>query len=261
MKKTVYSILIYCLIIGLCLIIMDELAKDRDGFNVPSRFSTVIVDLSDQTRKDELLFASELRVPSRVEFIMQSDAKGEKNVKLLSEAEIMGTSSREINFIVGRFTGSSSIFSSFVMDKGKYAVYLTSEKMDGKIAVGYQETALERSEFERLYKIHKGDLNNPPKGYIEIFSTTLAGQSCQEEIIYTLSLDKPKYIGLSVYTSAEQGRVTVDFIGGSSNFMGLVNSQYTRICDQLETTLPPGEYQFKLTCENADGQLYIFLKQ
>lgn len=261
MKKTVYAILISSLIIGFCLIIMDELAKGKDGFNVPARFEKVIVDLSEQSGTNELLFTRELNVPSSVEFFIQSDSANEKSVKVVSESGILGMNGKEINFIVWKYTGNSSISGTYIMQPGKYSVYLTSGKANGKVAIGYRETEKELSEFERLYKIHKGDLNNPPKGYVEIFSTNLSGRSCKEEVIHTLSMDKTKNIGLSVYISSEEGTVCVDLIGKSSNFIGLVYSPHRRICDQLETTLSPGEYQLKLTCENADGQLYVFMKQ
>jgi len=259
MKKTVYSILICSLVVGFGLIIMDGL--DKDEFNIPSRFEKVIVDLSDQFGSDVLLFTKDLHVPSNVEFFIQSDNISEKNVKIVSESEILGFSSKEVNYTVGRYIGNSCIASTFTMDKGKYSVYLTSEKTKGKLVIGHQETAKESSEFERLYKIHNGELNNPPEGYAEIYSSNLTEKSCKDEVIYTLSLNTTKRIGLSVYTSSKQGTVSVDFIGKSSNFIGLINTQFNRICDQLETTLSPGEYQLKLTCENADGQLYIFLKQ
>lgn len=261
MKKTVYAILIFSLIIGLPLIILDIIDKNKDEFIIPPRFRKVVVDLSDRARTNELLFENELEVPSRVEFFIQSDATGEKNVKVISDSEILGLKSREINFKIGNFTGNASILATFIIDAGKYSVYLTSEKTNGKIAIGYQETSKEVSEFERLLKIHNGDLNNPPNGYEEIFSTDLTGRSCKDEIIYTLSLNKTKNIGLSIYTSSQQGNVSVDFIGKSTSYIGLGHPAHNRICDQLETTLPVGEYQFKLTCENADGQLYIFLKQ
>lgn len=261
MKRTVYTILIASLVVGFYLIVMDELSKNKDGFNIPSRFKKVIVDLSDRTRTNELLFTSELDEPSSVEFFIQSDDPSEKTVRVISESEILGNNSREINFIVRRFTGSSSTSGTFIMQKGKYSVYLTSEQTDGKIAIGYQDTTKEPSEFERLYKIHMGDLNNPPEGYLEVFSTDLSGRSYKEDVIYTLSLDTAKTIGLSVYISSQQGTVTVDFVGKSSNYIGLVHPAHNRICDQLVTSLPQGEYQLRLTCEDADGELYVFLKQ
>lgn len=259
MKKTIYSILIFSLVIGFVLIIMDGL--NEDDFKVPSRFEKVVVDLNDQFGTDVLLFTKELNVPSTVEIFLQSDDESEKNIKIVSESEILGFSSREVNYKVGKYTGNARISGTFTMGKGKYSVYLTSEKTEGKLVIGHQETVEEPSEFERLHKIHNGELNNPPEGYAEIFSTDLTEKNFKDEVIYTLSLDTPRNIGLSVYTSAKQGIVSVDFIGKSSNFIGLANSQFNRICDQLETTLTSGEYQFKLTCENADGQLYIFLKQ
>ncbi|HHY82414.1 MAG TPA: hypothetical protein GX505_07010 [Clostridiales bacterium] len=140
------------------------------------------------------------------------------------------------------------------MVKGKYSVYLTSEKTNGTLVIGHQETDKEPNEFERLYKIHNGELDNPPDGYVEIFSENLAGKSYKDEVVYTLSLDTTKNIGLSVYTSSKQGTCSVDFIGKSSNFIGFINSQGNRICDQLESALNPGEYQIKLTCEDADDR-------
>lgn len=261
MKKSVYFILIICLIIGVPMIVLDVMALPKDVFYVPSRFEKVVIDLSDKARTDELLFTNELEMPSTVEFFMQSDVEGEKIVKVVSESEILGFNSREVSWRVGRLTGNASTSATFTMGAGKYSVYLTSEKAGGKLAIGYQETAKEKSEFERLYEIHKGNLNNPPQGYVEIFSTDLTGQIFQNEVIYTLSVDKTKNVGLSVYTSSKQGNVSVDIIGASSSYFGLVHPEHNRICDQLETTLPAGEYQFKLTCENAEGELYIFLKQ
>ena len=197
MKKTVYAILIFSLIIGLPLMILDVLAKNNDEFSIPSRFEKVVVDLGDKARTKELLFTNELEVPSSVEFKIQSNTASEKNMTIISEMDILGLGTREINFKVGNLIGASSISSTFIMDKGKYSVYLTSEKTDGKIAIGYQEAAKEAPEFERLSKIHKGDLDNPPKGYQEIFSTDLTGRSSNDEVIYTLSLDKTMDIGLS----------------------------------------------------------------
>jgi len=259
MKKTIYSILIISLVVGFVLIIMDGL--NRDDFKVPSRFEKVIVDLNEQFGTDVLLFTKELNVPSTVEFFIQSDDESPKNVKIVSESEILGLYAREVDFTVGKLTGDARIAGTFTMDKGRYSVYVTSDKAVGKLVVGLQETAKEPSDFERLYKIHNGELNNPPEGYVEVFSTHLTEKSWKDEVIYSLSLDATRNIGLSVYTSAKQGSVSVDFIGQSSNFMGLIHPQLNRICDQLETTLSPGEYQIKLTCENADGQLYVFLKQ
>lgn len=261
MKKTVYAILIFVLIIGLPLMVFDAIGKNRDEFNIPLRFNKMIIDLSNTARKDELLFESELEIPSSIEFFIQSDAEGEKNVKVISDSEILGLKEKEISFNVGKYTGNASTSATFVMDAGKYSVYLTNEKTNGRIAIGYQETPKETSEFERLFKIHKGDLNNPPVGYEEIYSTDLAELNYKDEIIYTLSLDKSKDIGLSIYTSSKEGDVSIDLIGESTNFFGLVHSAHNNILDQLETTLSPGEYQLKLTCENADGKLYVFLKQ
>ena len=198
-NETVYAILITSLIIGFCLIIMDELAKNKDEFNIPSRFDKVIVDLSEQARTNELLFTRELDVPSSVEFFIQSDDISEKSVKVISESEILGLNSREINFTVRRFTGNSSTSGTFTMQPGRYSVYLTSEKADGKIAIGYRETEKEQSEFERLYKIHKGDLNNPPNGYVEIFSTNLAGQSCEDGLFIHFLLTQLRVLAYQLY--------------------------------------------------------------
>lgn len=258
-KKTVYFILIFSLVIGFGLIIMD--AMSGDGFNVPTRFEKVTVDLNAQFGTDVLIFSKKLDVPSTVEFFIQSDDAGMKNIRIVSESEILGLSSKEINHMVGRITGNACMASTLTLDKGGYSIYLTSEKASGKLVIGHQETEKEPSEFERLYKIHNGEANNPPEGYVEIYSTDLAGKSCKDEVIYTLTLDAAKNIGLSVYTSSRQGTVSVDFIGKNSSYYGMVHPELNRICDQMEVSLSPGEYQLKLTCENADGQLYVFMKQ
>jgi hypothetical protein len=240
---------------------MEQVTMEKDKIRIPSRFEKMIVDLSDRTRTDELLFTRELEAPSSVGFFIQSDSENEKQIKVISDFEILGRKGNEIILSLGKITGNSSTGGTNIMQAGKYSVYLTSKKSEGKIGIGYQETAQEPSEFERLYKIHKGDLNNPPEEYVEIYSTNLSGLNYKDEVVYTLSVETMKNIGLSVYTFSEQGSVSVDFIGESQCFIGLGNPEHNRICDQLETTLSPGEYQLKLNCENSDGQIYIFLKQ
>lgn len=258
-KKTVYFILVFSLVIGFGLIIMD--AMSGDVFRVPTRFEKVTVDLDEQYGTDVLIFSKKLDVPSTVEFFIQSDDAGMKNISIVSESEILGLSGKRINFMVGRITGNECIASTLTLDKGGYSIYLTGEKASGRLVIGHQETEKEPSEFERLCKIHNGEINNPPEGYTEIYSADLAGKSCKDEVIYTLSLSTAKNIGLSVYTSSRHGTVSVDFIGKYSGNYGLVHPQLNRICDQMEVSLSPGEYQLKLTCENADGQLYVFMKQ
>lgn len=260
MKKTISFILIFSLVVGLGLIIMDALSGN-DGFDVPTWYETVTVDLDKQFGTDVLIFSEKLDVPSTVDFFIQSDDASIKNIRIVSESEILGLSGKEINFMVGRVTGNSCIARTLTLDKGGYSVYLTSSKANGKLVIGHQEREKAPSEFERLYKIHNGEINNPPEGYAEIYSTDLAGKNCKSEVIYTLSLDTAKNIGLSVYTSSRQGTVSVDFIGKSSSYYGLIHPELNRICDQMEVSLSPGEYQLKLTCENADGQLYVFMKQ
>lgn len=258
-KKTVYFILIFSLVAGFGLIIMDALSGD--GFDVPARFETVTVDLDKQFGTDVLVFSEKLDVPSTVELFIQSNDASIKNVRIVSESDILGFSGKELNFTVGRIIGNACVARTLTLDKGGYSVYITSKKASGKLVIGHQEKEMEPSEFERLYKINNGEINNPPEGYTEIYSTDLAGKKCKDEVIYTLTLHTAENVGLSVYTSSRQGTVSVDFIGKSSSYYGLIHPELNRICDQMEVSLSPGEYQLKLTCENADGQLYVFMKQ
>lgn len=89
---------------------------------------------------------------------------------------------------------------------------------------------------------------------------TLPGLEVQNQVIYSLSVKNSETIGISVYTSAKQGMVSVDMAGGTSNWTSLVSTEH-RICDQMEVSPPAGEYQIKLTCADADGQLYVFVKR
>lgn len=261
MKKTVYAILIFCLVIGVCLTVLDFMSAGKDGISVPSDLSKVVVELNEKARTDELLFTRELDVPSIVDLYIQSDDNSVKYIKLVSESDILGMSGREVSYMVRSAEGTSYISSSFVILPGRYSVYLTSEQTDGRIAVGYRETAMDTSEFERLYKIHRGDLYNPPEGYTEIYSVDLAGKSCKDEVVYTISANGTEGIGLSVYTYLEKGTAWVDLIGEAQSYMGLGHPDFNRICDKLEIALQRGEYEIRLNCEDAEGRVYIFLKR
>ena len=260
MKKTVYSILIITLFIGLGLIITEQLTKDRNVFKVPSGYHKEIIDLSDHTRSDELLFSRELESPSTVEIFIQSDNDSDKIIKIISDSAILGRKSNEDVLPVKKYTDNQYVSSTYLFNKGEYSVYLTSECADGKLVIGYRETPKELTEYERLSKIDKGELNNPPEGYSLVYSADLSGVSYNDELVHTLSLNESKKIGISIYTSSMQGNLSVNLIGESFGYYGLVSPEQ-RICDQLDMVLSPGEYQFKVDCEDTDGQVYIFIKQ
>lgn len=265
MRKTVYVILASCLLLGLVLMVLDGLTQSvspgMGDFNVPKGFESFLVDLNEKTRTDELLFTGELEWPSYLDLFFQSDAAGIKHVTVVSESDILGAIDRRMSFAVGTFTGKASSSPSLLMDAGKYSVYLTSEQTEGKIVIARRSTAVDVSEFERLSKIHKGDLDNPPEGYERIYSADLSEKACREETIYTLSLDRAESIGLSIYTSARQGIVSVDFVGENMYYYNLVNPVSNRICDRLELILPAGDYKLNLTCEDARGELVVFVRR
>jgi len=259
-KKVVFTILIVSLAIGLPFMVLDFLYKGAKEFRVPEELEKLVVDLGTGERDGELLLERYLPVPSTVELFFQSNTEGPKHLRLKSEGEMLGRTTPEVGFVVGRYTGTQSASASLVLAPGRYALYLTSGKEEGQLIVGYREIPIDQAEFARLSKIHGGDLNNPPSGYKDVYSAHLAGLDAHDEAIYTISTEKALDLGLSIYTSAQQGTVSVDFVGSTFRFLGLVSTEH-RMCDQLELTLPRGEYQVKLSCQEADGQLYVFLKE
>lgn len=259
MKKTVFLIIILSLAVGLPLMVLDVLQGGTSQFKVPERFEQVIVDLGTGAKNNELILERNLAVPSTVELFLQSDAEGLKQIKLVSEGEILGQDGREVEFLLERIVGNASSSATLLLEPGSYRVYLTSDQLKGKMVLGYQETPKEEREFQRLSQIHQGRLNNPPPGYREIYSTELTGLEVADELIYTLSVTEQQDVGLSIYTSASEGTLQVDLVHNQGGWFSLVSPD-RRICDQLETTLRPGEYQFRLTAHNADGELIIYLK-
>lgn len=259
MKKTIQIVLVVTLLVGLGLIIMEQLYGNKDDFKIPAGYKKEIVDLSDHVRSDELLFTIELDSPSELSFFIQSDADNEKVIKVTGDSKIIGMNSNELIFNVRAYSGNEATSSRNIVNKGKYSVYITSEQTDGRLAIGYKATPIDLSEYERLSRIDMGDLDNPPEGYTQIYSTELSGLNYEGEVVHNLSLTTKMKVGISVYTSSMQGNVSVDFVGNSNSYYGLVYPQ-NKICDQLELDLSPGDYYFKVNCEDADGQLYIFIK-
>lgn len=239
--------------------VMDSMQSRQDRFRIPNRFNQLVVDLNTGRRTDELILERTLQSPALVKMIFQSDSETLKHLRIVSESEIIGRDAREDEIELNRLIGPTSTSASLLLGRGKYALYLTSEKAPGKLVVGYQETPYEPEEFARLERIHRGELTNPPDGYQEVYSTSLSGLSLNEDTVYTLTLDSTQSIGVSIYTSAREGYMSVDFIGDRVGWWGLVGTEH-RILDQLEITLTRGEYHFRLTCDNADGEVYIYVK-
>jgi len=260
MKKLVPGILLICLIIGIPLMILDALSTNSQ-FTIPKGYKKIEVNLNKQSRDNEMVYSGSLKVPKKVEFYIQSDSPEEKYLTISSEKKFIGMSGNETSFEVGEFTKNSYSSPTFLFGTGKYNIFISNEKAKGKLIIGYKEIPIKESDFERLSKIDNGNLNNPPVGYKKIYSTDLSEKYMSNETIYKINLDRTKLVGLSIYTNSKSGNVKVDFIGKNSNYTGLIYSGNNSICDQFEQTFSKGEYDIKLTSENADGQLYVFMKK
>lgn len=260
MKNIIFGILIICLLIGIPLIIMDQLSTEKGIFNIPSGYEKIEIDLN-EARTNEIVFSKAIENPELVEFCIQSDSEVENTLKIASDSRILGKGTSEISLSIGEVIKNSAISSSLLLKGGKYTITLSNKKLKGKIMIGYREKVMKASEFERLEKIDQGDLDNPPEGYKKVYCTELPGLSYNDNTIYTLTLDRTKKVGLCIYMNSKQGNVSVDFEGENSNYMGLVYTKYNSICDQMEQTLGRGTYDVKLNCKNADGQLYVFIKE
>jgi hypothetical protein len=261
MRKLLTAILIICLLIGIPLMIIDRIDTGNGTFKIPSGYKKIKIDLQEKVRKNELIYEKELKVPTRVNIMVQCDSDSKSFLHVSSEKKILGNSKKEEDYQINKLTGNSSMSMTYILQPGKYSITITNPKVEGTVMLGYNEKAVETSEYERLSKIDSGDLNNPPEGYEKVYSADLSGLNCKQEGVYTLTLDRTQKIGISVYTNTTKGNVSVDFIGDSSNFTGLVYPGISNICDQLITTQTKGTYVFKLNCEDADGQVVIYMKK
>jgi len=261
MKKFIVGILVICLIIGMPLIAMDALAGKNGKFNIPMGYKKLSIDLSEKSRNNETVFTKELKEPTKLNLRIQGDTKAECNVTVTCDTKIIGTNMNEETYTVRNMTGNSYISHELFVGAGKYTIKVTNQKTEGQIVIGYREKTIETSEYERLKKIDSGHLDNPPESYEKIYSADLSGKNISGETIYTLKLDHAQKVGISVYTSATKGNVSVDFIGQNSSYIGLVYPNIRNICDQLENTYQRGIYDISVTSTDADGELYIFLKK
>ncbi len=261
MKKLIIIVLAACLLIGIPFIIMDRIAENNGDFNIPSWYETVRIKLEEKARNSEVVYTKELTNATVVSFMIQSNSQTDSTIRISSDKKLIGSNTHEETFMISNMTGKSYLSPKMILQPGTYTITVTSKKTEGVVMIGYQETELNSSEYERLLKIDQGDLNNPPEGYELAYSTKLSGLDCTQETVYSLSLDRSKNIGIAVYTNATTGKATVDFQGTYSNFIGLVTPKVHTICEQMESTFQRGDYEIQLTSKNADGEIYIFIKK
>jgi len=252
--------------IGLPLMILDQITGTgsiwiNDKFTIPAGYTKIEIDLDEKSRNTEMIFESTLDIPKGIDLYIQSNSEEEKIIKISSEHNIIGKSDKECILTVNKVTNNMANNFNQIFGPGKISITLTNQKAKGKLIIGYRERSIDISDYERLSKIDNGDLNNPPKGYDMACNIDLDGLNCKDEVIYTLTVDKSQKIGLSFYTNSKEGTVSVDFCADGNNYYGLVYSGLNNICDQLELTLDKGEYEVRLNSENADGQLYVFIKK
>ncbi len=264
MKKVVFGLLVICLMAGIPLMIMDSNMGSNGvngKFTIPAGYTKIEIDLDEKSRNSEVIFTSTLDIPKGFDLYVQSDSEEEKIIEVTSEHKFIGKADNKHILNVNKVTDNMANTFNQIFGPGEISISLTNQKAKGKIVIGYRERAIDISEYERLSKIDSGDLNNPPKGYDKAYRIDLSGLKYKDETIYSITLDKAQNVGFSFYTDSREGNVSVDLIGENSSFYGLISSGHNNICDQLELMFEKGEYKVRLNCENADGQLYVFIKK
>lgn len=261
MKKIIIGILGLCLLVGIPFMIMDLLAEDNGAFNIPSGYKKIEVNLNEKARKHELVYTKELKNAAEISFMIQCDTDIQSIISIESDKKLIGSSTDKEVFDIRKITGSSYLSPKMLLQPGKYSIRITNVQTDGEIVIGYKEKELKEAEYKRLLKIDNGELNNPPKGYELVYSSDLSDLDYDNKEVYTLTLERARKTGISVYTNASTGIVSVDFMGENSNFTGLVTPKLHYICDQMENIFQKGTYKIHLTSENAKGQIYIFIKK
>lgn len=261
MKKPAIAALAVGLLILIPLMFIGFLASNQNSFKIPHRFEKIKIDMNEKVRTEEVVYKKMLKAATRVDIMVQCDVDSNSSISIISDKKIIGSNVNKLNYQINKLTGNSSMSMSLILQPGNYSISISNNKTKGSIMIGYEEKKMSTSEYERLKRIDSGELDNPPKGYENIYSADLTGLNTKQKSVYTLTLDRMQKIGISVYTNATKGDMTVDFIGNYNNNTGLVFANTNHICDQLITTLPKGTYEFKLTSDDADGQVSIFIKK
>lgn len=261
MKKTVFTILIICLVAGIPLMVLDMNPATGGGLKTLPGHSKIVIGTNDKSRENEEVFSTVLKAPTFVDLYIQSDSKETVTLAISSDQRIIGKRDNKYVLYINKVPGNSGYSLNQLFGPGNLTIRMTNEKSPGKLDIRYSERPADASEYERLSKIDNGDLDNPPEGYYEVCRIDLSGLNCNEEPVYSFTLDSAQTIGISIYTDTEQGEMSVDIIGPGTNFFAVVNSVSNRICDQLQLELDKGTYEVRLNSENADGQLYVFIKK
>lgn len=261
MKKIVIGVMAIIVLIGVPFLIMSMLSKKDGAFNIPNSYKVISVDLMEKARDNEVVFTKELDTAAEISFRIQSNSQTESIVRISSDETLIGMNTKENVNPVCDITGNSYIGSRIMLQPGTYKITVTNAKAEGEIRIGYKEKEIEASEYERLMKLDGGELDNPPEGYELVYHTELSDLNCKEESVYTLKLEKSQKLGLCVYTNSSKGYVSVDFTGKSSSYYGIINSEAQRIYESGESYYGKGNYEIKLTSEDADGQVYVYIKK
>lgn len=260
-KKYIIILLGICLLIGIPFIGMDLLSKDAGNFNNHYIYKKIKIDLKEKSRENETVLVKELSSATELSLEIQSDSDSMSYVSISSDQKLIGSNGKEERYGIRDMTGNSYVSPTLLLQPGKYEIKVTNTQAEGKLVIGYKEKKIDDKDYERLLKVDSGDLNNPPEGYELVYSGDLSGLNCSKKVVYSLSINHNQDIGICVYTNSSKGNATVDFIGKNNNFTGLVTPKSHAICEQTEGTFPAGDYEFQLTSENADGQMYIFIKK
>lgn len=222
----------------------------------PENFNLFFAIKKEKNNKGGYYREFEVDKPSIYQFFIAPNFNADKVVRFSSKEKFVGLYTNEITLLEGNY-GSSQV--SLFLFPGKYQFYVNFG-IPGATIYFYTNVYLPDVDYvNRITKVEKGDIYNPPKNYRELYRTNLSGLEVNNLSIAKFSISNSGEYSFSAYsTRCSRGRFSLRLVGGGYQGIDLLN-QDRYISDQVSIFLPRGVYEIFLSSYNADCRVVLYM--
>ncbi len=205
----------------------------------------------------DVIYSLDLKSPMLEHFYILSQFEGDKWIKLKGDKKIIGVNGTAIDLIKGDYAVAQS---SFLLKSGRYIISAENPFIKGELTLYVSNEKPDLKTYRRLLMIDEGDLNNPPEGYENIYSSNSGIPEKTNVIIYSFNVGSTIKEAFSIYGKISEGKLSVRLKGGNIRDFEFINENHP-MSDQCSLFLEKGSYSIWIFTDGFKGRLAVFRKK
>jgi hypothetical protein len=222
----------------------------------PEGFNSFFTIKKEKTNKEGYIREFIVKKPAAYLFFVAPNFNGNKIVKFISEKRLIGLYTNEI-IMLEKDYGSSQVF--LLLLPGSYKFFINFDVAGASIFFYTNVIELSSNYVNRILKIDRGEIYNPPEGFRKFFATNLNGLDVNNLSAGRFEVTNPGEYSFCAYsTMCKKGRFSLRLVGGGYQGVDILNEKRT-ISDQVSLYLNKGKYEILLSSYEADCDVVLYI--